>query len=45
MRETVHFKYQETSNGLLPIKLNDNFNSKQVTLNILSTSVELDLTE
>ena len=45
MRETNYCKYPETSNGLLPLKLSDNFNNNQITLNILSTSVELDLNE
>lgn len=45
MRETNYCKYPETSNGLLPLKLSDNYNNNQITLNILSTSVELDLNE
>ncbi|CAD8127571.1 unnamed protein product [Paramecium sonneborni] len=45
MRETNYYKYPETSNGLLHIKLSDNYNNNQITLNILSTSVELDLNE
>lgn len=45
MREATYYKYPETSNGLLALKLKDNFNNNSITLNILSTSVELDLNE
>ncbi|CAD8213795.1 unnamed protein product [Paramecium octaurelia] len=45
IREINYCKYPQTSNGLLPLKLSDNFNSNQITLNLLSTSVELDLKE
>ncbi|KAM3135252.1 hypothetical protein pb186bvf_012717 [Paramecium bursaria] len=40
LQDLRYYKYAESSNGLLKMQLNDNYKQKEITINILSTSVE-----